>query len=136
MVPAANLNFFTDSAAAAGALIGLLFVAISLRTESIFGDDSPTSGRALAGSALTALVNAFFISITATIPHISLGIVVFVLALISLYTTTKLHRDLARREAQLALLIFSATAYSLQVAGASGSRCGRTNSPSMTHSTT
>lgn len=117
MVPAANINFFTDSAAAAGALIGLLFVAISLRTDSVFGDDAPTGGRALAGSAFTALVNAFFISIMASIPNVNLGIVVIVLAVLALYTTTKLHRHLAQREAQVALLIFSITSYLTQVAG-------------------
>lgn len=99
MVPAANMTFFTDSAAAAGALIGLLFVAISLRTESVFGDYAPISGRALAGSSFTALVNAFFISLMASIPDVSLGIVVIVLAILALYNTAKLHRHLTEREA-------------------------------------
>jgi hypothetical protein len=45
MVPATDLSFFTDSAAAAGALIGLLFVAIWLRTDSIFGDNAPAGWR-------------------------------------------------------------------------------------------
>ena len=117
LVPAANAAFFTASSAAAGALIGLLFVAISLRTDAVFGPDAPTSGRALASSAFTALVVAFFISIMASIPHIRLGIVVIVIAALALYNTVKLHRQLAATEAHIALFTFSLIAYSAQVAG-------------------
>jgi hypothetical protein len=40
MVPTEFTEYFA-AAAAAGALIGLLFVAVSLRFESIFDDDAP-----------------------------------------------------------------------------------------------
>ena len=46
MVPAEFTGYFTAAAAAAGVLIGLLFVAVSLRSETVFGDGASAAGRA------------------------------------------------------------------------------------------
>ena len=51
MVPAEFTGYFTAAAAAAGVLIGLLFVAVSLRSETVFGDGASAAGRARVGSA-------------------------------------------------------------------------------------
>jgi hypothetical protein len=59
MVPASFYGYFTAAAAAAGVLIGLLFVAVSLRPDTISGDEAPAAGRAQAGSAFTCQVNCF-----------------------------------------------------------------------------
>ena len=40
MVPASFTAYFSANAAGAGVLIGLLFVAVALRPETIFGDDA------------------------------------------------------------------------------------------------
>ena len=56
-VPAEFSGYFTASSAASGVLIGLLFVAVSLRPETVFGASSSAAGRANAGSTFTALVN-------------------------------------------------------------------------------
>ena len=73
MVPDAFREHFTATATGAGALIGLLFVSISLRPDTVFGTKAAVHGRALAGSAFTALVNAFFVSLLALMPQSNLG---------------------------------------------------------------
>ena len=65
-VPASFNGYFTAAAAAGGVLIGLLCVAVSLRPETIFGDEASAAGRAQAGSAFTCLVNCFFVSLVVT----------------------------------------------------------------------
>jgi hypothetical protein len=50
VIPADFTGYFAAAATAAGALIGLLFVAISLRPESILGDQAAPVGRAMSGS--------------------------------------------------------------------------------------
>jgi hypothetical protein len=83
--------------AAAGTLIGLLFVAVSLRPESVLGHAAPPAARAVAGSAFIALVNSFFVSLVAVIPDTSLGYVAAIMAVLSLWYTLNLHRALAGR---------------------------------------
>ena len=61
MIPAEFTNFFIASAGAGAALVGLLFVAVSLAPEQIVTRGAPVERRAVAGSAFTALINAFFI---------------------------------------------------------------------------
>jgi hypothetical protein len=111
VIPAAFTGYFAAAATAAGALIGLLFVAISLRADSVLGDQAGPRGRAMSGSAFTALSNSFFVSLIALIPQASLGIEAAVLALLSLYNTIRLHRGLARHEAAPHLLVLSLAAY-------------------------
>ena len=60
LVPANFAHFFLATAGAGGALIGLLFVAISISPERIFSEDAPRERQALASGVFTALVNAFF----------------------------------------------------------------------------
>ena len=55
-------EFFAASVGAAAALIGLLFVAISIAPEKVFGDQADADRRADAQRAFTALVNVFFVS--------------------------------------------------------------------------
>ncbi len=68
MVPANFTNFFVASAGAGAALVGLLFVAVSIAPEQIVSATAPVERRALATSAFTALLNGFFISLGALIP--------------------------------------------------------------------
>src|SRR5262249_59061145 len=62
MVPSDFNAYFSASATAAAALVGLLFVAISLAPESTVARSAPLRRRAIAVSAFTGLLNAFFIS--------------------------------------------------------------------------
>ncbi len=76
MVPPAFANFFIASASAGAALVGLLFVAVSLAPEQIVTRRAPQERQAVAGSAFTALINAFFLSLAALIPNVNFGLVV------------------------------------------------------------
>jgi hypothetical protein len=87
VVPDPLVGYFAAATAAAGALIGLLFVAISLKPDSIFGESAQTNTRRLAESSFTALVNAFFVSLVAIIPGTNLGWVSAIMAVLSLYST-------------------------------------------------
>ena len=68
--------FYTASVAASSALIGLLFVSVSIAPERIFGEHAETQKTAQAISAFSALANVFFISLASLIPGIVLGLVV------------------------------------------------------------
>ena len=87
MVPPEFLNFFMASTGAAAALVGLLFVAVSLAPEQIVTHRAPVERRAVAGSAFTALINAFFISLVALIPHLNLGTLIVPFICLCLVTT-------------------------------------------------
>jgi len=68
MVPPQFTNFFLASSGAAAALVGLLFVAISVAPEHIVQANAPIERQAMAASSFSALLNAFFISLGALIP--------------------------------------------------------------------
>ncbi len=53
VVPSSDIPYFTVAATAAGTLIGLLFVAIAPRPDSIFGEKAAKYRRSLAGNAST-----------------------------------------------------------------------------------
>lgn len=91
MVPGNLTPYFAATSAAAGALIGLLFVAVSLRPDSIFGKNGDANARRLAESSFTGLVNVFFISIVALIPTTDLGYPAVSLAVIGLWVTLSRH---------------------------------------------
>ena len=55
MVPDTYIAYFTAAAAAAGVLIGLLFVAVTLRPESVPGERAAPLAQATAGSAFTGV---------------------------------------------------------------------------------
>jgi hypothetical protein len=75
-VPDDYQPFLTASVAASSALIGLLFVSVSIAPERIFGEQAEAQKTAQAVSAFSALANVFFISLTSLIPGVVLGVVV------------------------------------------------------------
>ena len=95
MVPASFQSFFVASAGAGAALIGLLFVAVSISPDRIFQTGRPEE-TAVATSAFTALVNAFFISLGALIPGVPIGWVVVVLAVLGVSNSLNLGSRLLR----------------------------------------
>ena len=115
MVPASFIGYFTGAATAGAALIGLLFVAVSLRPESVRRTGSSARAHAVAGSAFTALVNSFFVSLIALIPGTNLGYTAVIMALISLYSTFRLHRGLGKGESAVMLLVLALAAYLTQL---------------------
>jgi hypothetical protein len=115
VVPSDYTGYFTAAAAAAGVLIGLLFVAIALRPETVFGEDAAAAGRAQAGSAFIGLVNCFFVSLVALIPQAGVGGVSVTIAIISLLATLRLHREVAKQELQAVMLAASLAFYLFQL---------------------
>ena len=80
VVPADFQPFFTASVAASSALIGLLFVSVSIAPERVFGEHAEGRRQAQAVSAFSALANVFFISMSSLIPGVLLGLVVTAVA--------------------------------------------------------
>jgi hypothetical protein len=74
-------DFFVASVGAAAALIGLLFVAISLEPEKVFGEraEAARAGRAI--GSFTALANIFFVSLAGLTTHTL--VIALVVALVS-----------------------------------------------------
>src|SRR6266513_5532860 len=73
MVPAVYDAYLAAMATAAAALIGLLFVAVSVRDDTIFGPNAIPGGEALSITAFTGLVNSFVVSLLGLIPKINIG---------------------------------------------------------------
>jgi hypothetical protein len=87
--------FFAASAGVAGALIGLLFVAISVAPEPVAGE-SRLEMDVRAGVAFSALTDALAVSLFALIPGVQLGVVAFAVACAGLATCLGLGIVLAR----------------------------------------
>ena len=94
MVPSTYGPFLAAVATSAAALIGLLFVAVSNRDETIFGPRAIPGGEALAITAFTGLVNSFVVSLLALIPGTNIGWAAAIMALISLYSLARLSQRL------------------------------------------
>jgi hypothetical protein len=73
VLPPSYANFYSVSTQVSAALIGLLFVAVSIGTETVFGDNASLDRQLTALSAFTALVNTFFLSFTSILPEPPLG---------------------------------------------------------------
>jgi multidrug transporter EmrE-like cation transporter len=128
-VPLATFHdFFTACATVAGALIGLLFVAISVSPGKTTGPRASAEHQATAGAAFTALVNTLVFSLVALLPGSDLGLAVAILAGSGLASTVSLgvllyrrgHRAAVRRFSQVILLLAPLVLYGLQLANGIG----------------
>jgi hypothetical protein len=115
MVPSAYNAYLEAVTTAAAALIGLLFVAVSVRDDTIFGDNAVPGDEALAITAFTGLVNSFVVSLLGLIPDTNIGLVALIMGPISTYTIVRLHFRLHWARNSLALVI-AVGAYLLQIA--------------------
>jgi hypothetical protein len=94
MVPSGYDAYLATLATAAAALIGLLFVAVSVRDDTIFGPNAVPGGEALAITAFTGLVNAFVVSLLGLIPKVNIGEPAVIMAVISIVAIVRLQRRL------------------------------------------
>jgi hypothetical protein len=97
MVPSIFANYFVASAGAGAALIGLLFVVISIQPELTLGGGAHPVRRGVASGAFTALTNAFFVSMAALIPLANVGVMAIVVSVVDIMITVALARGVLRR---------------------------------------
>ena len=122
MVTAEFQTFFLASVGASAALIGLLFVSVSIAPERVFGQESDGVRQAQALSAFTALANVFFISLMSLIPEVTFGLVVAIVSVPAAVQTLALLRHFRQWRADrmmgrgLILFIASAVIYGYEFA--------------------
>lgn len=122
MVPVSYHDFFGGCATVAGALIGLLFVAISVSPEKLAGDRSSADLQVKAGAAFSALVNTLVIALVALLPGTGFGAAIIALASTGLASTIALIIFLWREHkeriqpGQVVLLVVLIVLYGLQLA--------------------
>lgn len=122
MVSPGLASFFTASTGAGAALIGLIFVAVSIAPERTVMVGAPLERQAVAASAFSALINAFFISLFALIPGESLGWVTLTMSILGLWTTVYLGWSLLKHPTgwrnavrRLALILIAITIYGFEL---------------------
>jgi hypothetical protein len=90
VVPDTFHDFFVGSAGVAGALIGLLFVSLSVSPEKLSGALATTEYQIRAGAAFSALVNTLVLALVGLLPGANLSVVSSVLAAAGLASTAGL----------------------------------------------
>jgi hypothetical protein len=123
VVPTSFHDFFNGCASVAGALIGLLFVAVSISPEKLTGDEARAEHQVRAAAAFSALVNVLVIALVGLLPGASLGDVGIILAGAGLATTSALvivlyreHKQQIRHDVRMLAILF--VLYGLQLANA------------------
>jgi hypothetical protein len=123
VVPASYHEFFIGCASVAGALVGLLFVAISISPEKLTDPEGATGFQIRAGAAFSALLNALVITLFALLPQTNLGTVALITAISGLGSTAglvviQLRESTTRRLRELFLVLALVPVYVIQLINA------------------
>ena len=117
MVPGALTNFFIASVGAGAALLGLLFVSVSISPEEKISANASIEKRIGAYGALASLTNAFTISLVALIPG-TFGIFVLIFSVATFAVTLQNgvellqpHEEPSKLARRLTLTLLSLFAY-------------------------
>jgi len=97
MVTTDFANFFLAATGAGAALIGLLFVAVSIRPGLVASRDTRPAVQISVAMAFTALVNGFFISFAALLPGSVTGGIALVMGALSSWSCLSAAVGLIRR---------------------------------------
>ena len=84
MVPGSFHDFFIGAGQVAGALVGLLFVAIQISPDKVIGRGARIEQRLKVATAFSALIDTLFLSLAALLPDTNLGQVGVILAILGL----------------------------------------------------
>jgi hypothetical protein len=122
MTPENMKAFFEASAGVAGALIGLLFVAVSVTLDRLAEEGNEQIPRVQASAALTAFTNALVVALFSLLPGkpvgwtaLSVGIVGITSVVASLLSVRRVHRDDPRRMRDALFLIGMLVVFVLEV---------------------
>ena len=126
MVPDNLHDFFVASAGVAGALVGLLFVAISIAADRLAAAKAEAQvHRVRALAALSAFVNALVVSLVALLPGQDLGSAVLIVAAVglllvaaSLVSLLRAHQLRGRQKKESLFLVGLLVVFGLQLAQA------------------